>query len=133
MAKAASFFYPYPQVVWHDHYGGDPGTRDKHAWLFRLLTHRVGGVIGVNNQLVEWGRKCLRVPDDKIWYIPNFVVNEELIEETPKLPGEEGYRIVCVANFRPLKDHFSLLKAMVAVIQQVPDNLWIRVKKRCGR
>ena len=37
------------------------------------------------------------------------------------MPGKPGRRIVCVANFRPQKDHPNLLNAMAMVKDSVPD------------
>jgi len=54
--------------------------------------------------------------------VPNLVPDPEAATGTEpiSLPGEPGKRLVCVANFRPQKDHPTLLRAMTMVQRQVP-------------
>ena len=120
IAGLASLFPPYPCVVWHDHYGMQ-GQKERSVGLYRLGTIRARGIITVSESLAEWSRSKLRVPSERVWYLPNFVAAAEP-EGTPLvLPGVPGARIVCVANLRPEKDHLTLLRAMARVIQQVPQ------------
>ena len=119
LSAAASLFPPHPAVVWHDHFGGQE-VGERSAWLYRLVTNRVSGVITVNQTLADWSRQRLRVPADRVWFIPNFVREAEDKEGVPDLPGKKGQRIVCVANFRPQKDHLTLLRALSIVIRQEP-------------
>ena len=37
------------------------------------------------------------------------------------MPGQNGFRVVCVANFRPQKDHLNLLEAIRIVLRQIPE------------
>jgi glycosyltransferase involved in cell wall biosynthesis len=108
-------------LVWHDHYGrADFG--DRPAWLYRVATRGIDGVIAVNQTLADWCRDRLHVRRDRVWYIPNLVDAPEAgAHETPlRLAGEPGRRIACVANFRPQKDHPTLLRAMVRIRQHAP-------------
>ena len=108
-------------LIWHDHYGrADFG--DRPAWLYGLAASGAAGVIAVNETLAAWCRERLRLPEKRVWYVPNFVAEAELAGENgcPKLPGEAGKRMVCVANFRPQKDHPNLLRAMALVARQAP-------------
>lgn len=118
IAAAASLFPPWPAVVWHIHFGRhadeDPGR------LYRLAVRRLAGVIAVNEPLAEWVRSQLGMAADRVWYIPNFVCAPPANEPLPKLPGSDGYRVVCVANLRPEKDHANLLRAMRDVVRHVP-------------
>jgi glycosyltransferase involved in cell wall biosynthesis len=118
-AALASLFPPHPAIVWHDHFGRY-AVEDRPSWLYRLAARRVGGVIAVNQPLAEWARQQLRVPAHRVWYIPNFVCDLKPTGKSPKLPGNRGQRIVCVANLRPQKDHVTLLRAMALTIQQMP-------------
>jgi glycosyltransferase involved in cell wall biosynthesis len=120
-ARLASALSGRCALIWHDHYGrADFG--DRPAWLYRIATRGVSGVIAVNQTLSGWCRERLRLPADQIWYIPNLVPSSEAGESDScmALPGEPGKRIVCVANFRPQKDHPNLLNAMAEVVPQVP-------------
>lgn len=61
------------------------------------------------------------MPPQSIWYLPNPVsLDESATTLTSALPGKKGTRIVCLANFRPEKDHFTLLRAMSRVVRDVP-------------
>ncbi len=121
-------------LIWHDHYGR-ADFADRPAWLYGLATRGTAGVIAVNQTLAAWCRERLRLPERRVWYVPNFVA-EGLAGETPErtpsgracptsdggltLPGVAGKRMVCVANFRPQKDHPNLLRAMALVARQAP-------------
>ena len=119
VAVAAASMPPYPVVVWHDHYGRCEFD-DRPVWLYRLATRRVAAIIAVNEKLADWAKKRLRVAAERVWYVPNFAVlpSAELASD---LPGERGQRIVCVANFRPAKDHFTLIRAMKRVVTSFPN------------
>lgn len=119
IAGLASLFPPYPAVVWHDNYGLY-AVEERPVWLYRSAAGRISGVIAVNQPLAEWSLTRMRIPAKRIWYIPNFVCAAEVNGRPPALPGTAGQRIVCVAHFRPEKDHLTLLRAMMVVIRQVP-------------
>jgi glycosyltransferase involved in cell wall biosynthesis len=108
-------------LIWHDHYGR-ADFADRPAWLYRIATRNVAGVIAVNQTLSGWCRRRLHFRSDRIWYVPNLVPDPAATSETDAitLPGEPGKRLVCVANFRPQKDHPTLLRAMTIVRRQVP-------------
>ena len=122
LASAASLFAPHPVVVWHDHYG--PYRRDdRPAWLYRLAARRVGGVIAVNQALLDWSRRRLRIRPERTWYLPNFVGDTRAATRAIRgvLPGRRGARVACVAHLRPQKDHATLLRAFALVLRTVPD------------
>jgi glycosyltransferase involved in cell wall biosynthesis len=73
--------------------------------------------------LAEWSREQLRVPADRVWYLPNFPLlpaQDSQSQLDLDLPGSPGSRIVCLANLRPEKDHLTLLDAMPTIIDQCP-------------
>jgi glycosyltransferase involved in cell wall biosynthesis len=108
------------RLLWHDHYGAY-ATVERPRWLYRLFTGRVAGVVAVNSALAAWAKERLRVPSDRVWYVPNFVVDDDCSTRVDDLPGKPGYRIVCVANLRPQKDHLNLLRAMKRVVIEFPQ------------
>jgi glycosyltransferase involved in cell wall biosynthesis len=107
---------PLPVLVWHDHFGLSLDTRV--AWPDRLLTRVARGVIAVSEPLADWSKQKLRVPPERVRYIPNFICEPLTTGDAPDLPGEKGKRIVCVANLRPQKDHLTLIQAMAVVVQK---------------
>lgn len=120
IAGLASFFPPYPVVIWHDHYGFLSVKERPLWWLYPSAARRVGGIIAVTQALAEWSKTRMGIPAERIWYIPNFVCPHERNGSPPVLPGVAGHRIVCVAQFRPEKDHITLLLAMKHVVRQIP-------------
>jgi glycosyltransferase involved in cell wall biosynthesis len=121
IAAAASFFPPYPAIIWHDHFGRY-AVEERPAFLYRLAVRRARMVIAVNEPLAEWSRHRLRMPASRVRRIPNFVRDPASTCSAPllTLPGEPGARIVCVANLRPEKDHLTLLAAMRRVVAETP-------------
>lgn len=119
VAIQAAQFPPFPKVVWHDHFGRY-AMEERAAWLHGPFVRRASAVIIVNRQLTAWVQQRLHVPANKIWYVPNFVIESEADTDVPELPGEPGQRIVCVANLRPEKGHLTLMQAFATVVQQRP-------------
>jgi len=119
IAVMASLFPPYPRVVWHDHYGRYRFD-DRPVMVYRAAARRISGVIAVNQPLADWSHEQLHVPADRVWFVPNFVCDTR-VQTTVDIPGTPGSRIVCVANFRPEKDHMTLLGAMGIVVRRFPQ------------
>lgn len=119
VAKWAAMYAPRTAVVWHDHFGLCM-VRERPRWIYRFLTRDVGGVVAVNQRLADWSRERLQIPADRVWYVPNFVCEPQHDGAPPNLPGQTGKRLVCVAKFRPQKDHLTLLRAMALVKREEP-------------
>ncbi|RMH19055.1 MAG: glycosyltransferase [Acidobacteria bacterium] len=119
IAALAACAAPRAVLLWHDHFGrGDLERRS--APLYRLPLHRAAGVIAVGEGLAAWAREALHVAADRVWYLPNFVADAGGVTPAPDLPGIAGQRLVCVANFRPQKDHQTLVRAMAEVARRHP-------------
>lgn len=116
-ASAVSMLPPFPAVVWHDHFGFHGVGADRSAWLYRLGAARAQAVVAVTPALAEWSRTRLGLPAERVHYVPNFVA-EPAPAMVAELPGKRGSRVVCVANFRPQKDHLTLLDAMAIVARK---------------
>jgi glycosyltransferase involved in cell wall biosynthesis len=116
----ASLCRPHPAVIWHDHFGRY-ATEERPVWLFRMAARFCSAVIAVNKPLADWSINRLKVPSNRVWYIPNFVPECVGKASAGALPGQPGSRIVCVANLRREKDHLNLLEAMKQVVQTVPS------------
>jgi len=120
IGAVASCFCRDLALIWHDHFGRYQ-TEERAAWLYSIPARRLNGIIAVNDVLAEWSRANLGLTADKVTYIPNFVDMGNVQELIQELPGQKGQIIVCVANFRPQKDHPMLLRAMKRVIEAFPS------------
>ncbi len=120
-AFLAALSSPSPALLWHDHYGlVDVKTR--FTIPYRMVKSRVSGVIAVNEKLANWSREGLGMDRERVHVVYNFVVSEPAQDVTAaQLTGAAGKRIVCVANFKPQKDHLTLLKAMAHVVAAESD------------
>ncbi len=120
VAILASLSPPFPAVIWHVH-SGRLATGTGTTWPYSLVSRRINGIIAVNQALAKWACQKLHVNRKRIWYIPNFLGKDKGVrpKEDMNLPGQDGLRIVCLANFRPLKDHTTLLQSMALVLRNV--------------
>ncbi len=119
IARVAAAFEPHPAVIWHAHYGRY--VEDRRPVKYRLASRNIAGVITVNRALADWCSRRLHVAPESIWYVANPVYSAPLLDHVAlELPGVDGGRIVCVANFRPEKDHFTLIRAMAKVVRTAP-------------
>jgi len=107
------------KVVWHLHLGRY-ATADRYYWIYRSVARCAGGVIAVNQPLVEWACSELKVPSERVWRVPNFVLSPPQPLNPAELPGPRGKRLVCVANFRPEKGHLTLIEAMNKIVRAEP-------------
>lgn len=121
IAAIASLLVPGLKVIWHDHFGGH-GIEKRPRSLYWMAARRACGVIAVTEGLAEWSRRSLHVPTERVWYVPNFASEPGVDSaQLPALPGTAGFRIACVANLRPQKDHRNLVLAMRDVVNAVPE------------
>ncbi|MBL8291807.1 MAG: glycosyltransferase [Bryobacterales bacterium] len=122
LARAAAVLSPATTVIWHDHLGLCE-TKQRPLWIrtYRLGVWRIGGVIAVNQMLANWAVNALHVPPERVWCVRNMACLAPRSTNPPVLPGRRGSRIVCLANFRPEKDHTVLIQAMARVVASHPD------------
>jgi glycosyltransferase involved in cell wall biosynthesis len=116
-AHGTSFFtavllkciYPKVKLIWHEHYGArvNQSRFDNLILLFSSLFF--SSVFVVNHQLESWVKKNLFVKN--VSYIPNFALLNENYPKTTFLRGNDGKRIVCVANLKKPKNHTAILNA----------------------
>lgn len=99
---------PSIKIIRHDHYGNNEFLKTRPHSVLKLTNLFFAGVIAVNQNLKIWSEKVLKAKN--VIYLPNFNINK--VQERPQtdLKGIEGKRIVCLANLRPQKNHFLLLK-----------------------
>ncbi len=119
LAALASLFLPRTKLIWHDHHG-EFSFDGRSPRLYRVGNLRTDAVIAVNELLAGWAVRELGIPEDRVSFVPNFVMPHEPGPLAEALPGEPGGRIVCVANLRRQKDQINLIHAMAIVVKEFP-------------
>ncbi|MDT0688584.1 glycosyltransferase [Salegentibacter sp. F188] len=111
------------KLIWHDHYGNSEFLEKRPLQPLAFFSRYFDGIISVNSDLKEWAVNNLHCP--RVTYINNFVAPpSEKFQSEFRLKGEENeFKIICVANFRPQKDHATLLEAFEIFGNQFPSSL----------
>lgn len=96
------------KLIWHDHYGKSEFLNERLLQPVQFFSRYFDGIISVNKLLKIWASKQLHFKNSLI-YLPNF--SRPISTEKKPLLGNSQFKVICVANLRPQKDHFTLLKA----------------------
>ena len=118
LATLIKWLNPSLNIVWHDHYGNSEFLIKRKYKVLNICSKRFSHIICVTHSLKDWAIKKLSTKN--ITYIPNFAVQDNCKPLT-NLKGIKGKRILHLANLRPQKDHFTLLKAFNEVIKAFPE------------
>ena len=148
LAGLMGMLFPKIKLVWHDHYGEFERIEQRPIKGLKRVIHRFSGIISVNESLRHWAENQLGCKN--AIYLPNFIempalnqernqaVGDELetkittIELTNPskfdvpntnqitLQGPDGFKIICVANLRPQKDHICLIRAFAQLSKENP-------------
>ena len=105
-------------IIWHDHFGNSEFLEHRKFRVLKFCSTYFSHIFCVNKGLEIWAKQSLKTKN--VTYSPNFATIDEHIGVT-KLNGISGKRIVCLANLRPQKDHFTLFKASKKVVELYPD------------
>ncbi|UBZ07436.1 glycosyltransferase [Salegentibacter mishustinae] len=98
------------KLVWHDHYGESENLEARNIKVLKPLSGYFDGTISVNIVLKRWAEKTLKA--ERVIHLNNFIVENGIKSPFPKLKGEiDSFKIICVGNIRPQKDHLNLLRA----------------------
>jgi glycosyltransferase involved in cell wall biosynthesis len=119
LAVVMKCLLPGLQVVWHDHYGQSEFLSQRPLQPLKVLARFFSGSIAVNTRLKDWHHKVLGL--QRVLYLPNFVSPTAPNHQITSLKGQGGKRIICLANWRPQKDHITLLQAFDIFGGQHPD------------
>ncbi len=111
------------KLVWHDHYGESELLKERDNKILKIFSHFFSGIISVNTKLKEWAEQHLECRN--VVEIKNFIPESASeINSGFKLKGKEGeFKIICVANLRPQKDHLNLIKAFESLSTDLPGSL----------
>ncbi len=126
-AHSTSFFFatllklaiPGVTLVWHDHYGKSEMLHNRKYKILRFCSHYFDIIFTVNQQLQSWVYENLKCRD--VFYVKNFTKKQTTTISKMELKGKPGKRIICVANLREQKDHFTLLDSFSELIKTYPE------------
>lgn len=114
---AATVPLDVPLLLTHHH--GDvlvANRRRLAEQVDRLAERRYDHIVAVSDRVRDFLVTGRHVPEGRVSVIPNGWAGRPL----PRHPGRQP-TVVCVANFRPEKEHELLLAAFRRVLSQVPD------------
>ena len=115
----AKLIYPKFIFVWHDHHGNRTSKTIKNLFLLKPISLSFNKIITVNIELKEWAKRNLFCKN--VSYLPNFIFTDRKEKQKITLPGQEGKRIICLANLRSAKDHMVLLQSFLSISEDFPD------------
>ncbi|MBU2525755.1 MAG: glycosyltransferase [Bacteroidetes bacterium] len=107
------------KIVWHDHYGKSEELENRPKLILKLASRFINLIVVVNPLLKNWGEAHLQVK--KVIYLTNFSILDEAIPANTTLSGFDGKRMVCLANFRPQKNHLLLLSVFGELLKEFPE------------
>lgn len=128
-AHSTSYFFatiiklnsPKVKLIWHDHYGDSEKVNIRKHLILKYCSNFFDGTIAVNEILLKWNKEKLRAK--KLLFLKNFVTQKKTeTKDKFRLKGNATFKILCVANVRPQKDHLNLIKAFVKIRLKFQDS-----------
>lgn len=110
IAAAAALLRPSP-LVYHEHFGWSERIDDVTPWLVRPFSGLLCGVLVVNDLLCAYMRRFILGSEGRVLFLRNFT-KQRLSKPIGREGGRDSMRIICMANFRPQKDHHTLIRAI---------------------
>lgn len=129
--------FPKIIIIWHDHWGFSDSLKDSDRKIIKYFSFLIDGVICVNDKILEWNIRNLKLNKENIIYIPNFPLIKTTEKQKNKIPI-----LLSLANIRDQKDHPNLLEACAVLKDQninfklllagsLEDVNWVeKIKKR---
>ncbi len=116
-ARALGYFFPDMAVVCHVHAGRMVTSQPAHrAFIDRTLFRRADLVIGLNQEMMDYLRGRLAVPESRSMFLANGIDMDRF--SPPQAPRGAG-EVVCVASLTDVKNHKTLLDAWKIVVDRV--------------
>jgi len=119
IAILTKIIHPQLKIIWHDHNGLSEFISSQKNYILKAASYFFSGIIVVNYQLKDWALHQLNCK--KVMYLPNFTEIDERMAPVTSLKGNDGKRILCLANLRPQKNHFLLLEVAEKCKEVVPQ------------
>jgi len=111
--------YPKIKIIWHDHNGLSEFLGSQKWFPLKIASFFFKGIIVVNGQLKSWAQNELHCRE--VIYLPNFTNLETTSKSETLLQGQQGIKIICLANLRPQKNHFLLIQVAEKLKFTHPD------------
>ncbi len=126
-AHSSSFFLailvkismPNIKIIWHDHYGISQDLKSRKKVSLKFASYFFLGIIAVNEDLKKWAKNHLHCSN--VVCFPNFITESTIVSKSIKLKGQDGKRIICVANLRPQKNHELLIDGALILHERFPE------------
>jgi glycosyltransferase involved in cell wall biosynthesis len=126
-AHSTSFFLafllkltcPSLKIIRHDHFGNNEFLSTRPQLVLKITAPFFNGVIAVNQKLKGWSEEILK--SKNVFYLPNFSSKGKDIEGKTVLKGNDGKRIIALANLREQKNHLLLLDVAVKLKKSHPE------------
>lgn len=110
---------PSIRLIWHDHYGNRKHAPDNFIHI--ILSVFINGIVAVNDEITNWHIKNMSVKNESIVCLSNFAMLHQ-VDMTKRIVNT----MVMNANLIPVKDHFTLLRALgILHQQQIPFKLYL--------
>lgn len=110
---------PGIKIIWHDHNGLSEFISNKKSMVLQFCSYFFKGIVVVNYQLKNWAEKTLHCKN--CIYLPNYTILNTSEQKETLLLGNQGKKIVCLANFRFQKNHFLLIDVAKKLKISHPD------------
>ncbi len=101
------------KLIYHEHNGNRSSISMLKNLPLVFSSILFNSVIVVNENLYQWSRCNLIVKKDKIYFINNF----PLLKKISKISSKK-ITILSLANLRPVKDQFNLIKALSILVYE---------------
>jgi len=119
LAVLIKLVLPKIKIIWHDHYGNNEFLNLRKSTVLKFCKRYFFIIIAVNQTLKTWGQNVLK--HKNVFYLPNFAFQISEITKITELKGNKNKRILCLANLRPQKNHFFLLKIAKVIKSKHPN------------
>ena len=118
-ATLIKLFIPKIKIIWHDHYGNSEFLNKRPKAILKFASYFFLLIIVVNEKLFSWCKNELFCKE--VIYLNNFPDINEKENAITHLKGNEGKRILYLANLRPQKNHELLIEIAELLKKTKPD------------
>lgn len=119
LAVLVKLLLPKIKIIWHNHNGMSLNLPKYKIIILKLFGKCFSGTIVVNEQLKDWTTEILKIKN--VVYLENFSTISNQIDNSLKLEGSAKFKIICVANLRPEKNHFLLIDVAEKILNNRTD------------